>query len=235
MSEVRAVLGLALLTLAACGRSTPAELASEPRPVTVADWRARGEARLARRDWEGAVTAFQQVLLQAPEDLHVRYALGVALAHLDRVDEALTAFTWVVDHGPADREEVRLARQWLVEAGLRPGGEPAAGAPRAPGQTGAVEGRVAWADADAVRRPAQMLLDGDEPATRGRRYWARVPLDGSYRIGDVAPGRYRLLVQVGPVRLWETTVVVEPGRTARLDLTPATSLATPAALRPAGP
>lgn len=237
MSERRAVALLALvLTLAACENASPARSPRGEARVGFEQLRAAGDAWLAQRDWEGAVEAYRSALVYDPESLAVRYALGVALAYLERVDEAVTAFTWVADHGPAGREEVKIARQWLVEAGIRVPSAPAsasvspADTPAAPGR---LEGRTEWTalDPSRSRLQAQILLEGDEPATTGRRYWARAPLNEPYRVSVTAPGRYRVMVQVGPVRLWDTTVLVEEGRATRLDLTPATSSAPPDVLR----
>jgi hypothetical protein len=163
--------------------------------------------------------------------------MGVALARAGRVDEATTAFLWVADHGGPDREEARLARQWLVEAGLKPAsartssGEEAA---RGPGPLGHLKGRTQWSGLDPARpRPnLQILLEGTDTATRGRRYWAKVPLNDPYEIAGVVPGRYRVMAQVGPIRLWDTTVEIQPDGPTLVDLTPSTSVAPPDALAP---
>ncbi len=231
----RLVLGSLVLTLAACG-GPPAGRAPQPAAPTVERLRAEGDERLGRRDWAGAVRAYEQALLYAPDDVHARYRLGIALAHLERTEEAVTAFTWVADHGAPDSEEVRVAREWLVAAGVRPAARAAAGpAAEEPSPGGGLEGRTEWKNLDPGRpRPGlQILLEGDEPVTRGRRYWTKVPLNDPYRIPGIVPGRYRLMAQVGPFRLWDTTVVVQDGGPTRVDLTPATSVAPPDVLRPA--
>jgi len=143
----------------------------------------------------------------------------------------------VADHGPADREEVRIAHQWLIDAGVRKDRVVTAAASdsSAPSATGTslVQGRTEWNDLDPSRpRPTvQILLEGDDLDTRGRRYLAKAPLNDPYRIEKVIPGRYRVLAQVGPIRLWETTVSVPDGGPAVLDLTQATAIAAPDSLR----
>jgi hypothetical protein len=230
-------LGLVLL-LAACGRAPGSSATAPPAPPGVEDLRAEGDARLAELDWPGAVRAYERVVAQDPRDLRSRYRLGVALANLDRAEEAAAAFAWVGDHGPADLEETGLARRWLAEAGLRapaaaPRGRDAAPAEREPAGAGLLQGRTEWSrlDPDRPRPPLQILLEGDDPVTRGRRYATRVRLTEPYRIDGVVPGRYRLMAQVGPVRLWDTSVAVRDGGPTSLDLTPAISGASPDALR----
>jgi tetratricopeptide (TPR) repeat protein len=234
----RLVVGLVLasaLLVSACGRSTPPS-PSAARSPQLEHLRGEAEARLVERDWERALAAFRQALAQAPDDVRLRYGLGVAAAHLDRRDEAIAAFRWVSERGPADLEEVRVARQWLRDAGV--GAVAATPAPAAPvvAQTtgdGVVQGRTEWAALEAGRsRPrVQVLLEGDDLSTRGRRYSARVLLNDAYRIAGVAPGRYRLMAQVGATRLWDTRVSVPETGATTLDLTAATAVASPDALR----
>ena len=98
---------------------------------------------------------------------------------------------------------------------------------------GTVRGQTEWSNlTPGTVATLQILLEGDDGGTRDRRYWAKVRLNRPYEITDVAPGHYRLRAQVGPVRLWETRVVVERGRPAIVDLTPATAVASAEALRP---
>jgi hypothetical protein len=201
---------------------------------------AEGDARFERGDYEGAARAYEQALLYDPQNVALRYLAGVALARAGRLDEATAAFLWVTDHGRPDREEVRLARQWLAEAGVkaasaRPSSGDRAAAPGDPGPSGQLKGRTQWSGLDPARRPnLQILLEGDDPATRGRRYWAKVPLNEPYEIAGVVPGRYRVMAQVGPVRLWDTTVDIKPEGPTLVDLTPSTSVAPPDALAQVG-
>ncbi|HXG02425.1 MAG TPA: hypothetical protein VNO23_03280, partial [Candidatus Binatia bacterium] len=89
-------------------------------------------------------------------------------------------------------------------------------------------------DPDRPRPWLQILLVGEEGEARGRRYGARTRLNDPYRIERVAAGRYRLMAQVGPVRLWDTPVTVPERGAAVVDLTPSTAVAPPEALRPRG-
>jgi len=56
---------------------------------------------------------------------------------------------------------------------------------------------------------------------------ARTRLGQPYTIASVPEGRYRLMAQVGPVRLWETSVQVTAGKETVLDLAPETSPVSP--------
>jgi hypothetical protein len=57
-------------------------------------------------------------------------------------------------------------------------------------------------------------------------------LNEPYQIARVVPGRYRVIAQVGPIRLWDTTADVREGQPTVLDLAQATSVASKDALRP---
>jgi hypothetical protein len=230
-----AALAVALL-VASCERA--------PRPAAVRpsatqsfeELRAEGATRLAARDWEGALRAYQAALAAEPDRLDVRYGLAVALSHLDRAEEAAQAFTWVVQHGSPDDEAVGVARQWLASLA-----RPATGEERSERAatsddrraSGTVRGRTEWPDlTPGTVATLQILLEGDDGGNRDRRYWAKVRLNEPYEIADVVPGGYRIRAQVGPVRLWETRVVVERGRPAIVDLTRTTAVAPADALRP---
>ncbi len=226
------------LALGACQRpplETPGPRAEGP---SVATLQAQGDAELGRRNWEAALRAYSEVLRQQPAHFDARYRVAVALSHQGRTEEATAAFQWVAQHGPADREETRLARQWLAAAGERSDGapEPPAAAPADAGEAapGRLRGRTEWTTLDpAGPRPRlQLLLVGDDERTRGRRYGARTALTEPYEFTGVVPGRYRLLAQVGRVRLWDLTVTVGDTAPTVVDLTPATSVAGPDALAP---
>ena len=230
-----ALLAAAVLVVG-CERA-PRPVAFRP-PVTQSfeELRADGAERLAARDWEGALRAYQAALAVQPDSLDVRYGLAIALSQLDRADEAAQAFTWVVQHGSPDDELARVARQWLASAARPSTREPTSG-PAATSDdrrvSGVVRGRTEWANlAPGTVARLQILLEGDDGGNRDRRYWAKARLNEPYEITDVAPGAYRLKAQVGPVRLWETRVVVERGQPAVVDLTRATAVAPAEALRP---
>jgi hypothetical protein len=230
------LLAVAILVVG-CDRAPRRVAAPPPVGQSFEELRADGAARLAARDWEGALRAHQAALAARPDSLDVRYGLAIALSQLDRADEAGQAFAWIVEHGSSDDESVRVARQWLAAAARPSTGEPnparAAGGDGGRG-LGTVRGQTEWPHlTPGTTATLQILLEGDDAGTRDRRYWAKVGLNRPYEIADVAPGNYRLKAQVGPIRLWETRVVVERGRPAVVDLTRATAVASADALRPA--
>jgi tetratricopeptide (TPR) repeat protein len=207
---------------------------AQPR-ASLEQLQAEGDAHLALRDYDAAVRAYQAAFDQDGDRLAARHGLAVALSHLGRSDEAARMFRWIAEHAPAHSDEARIARQWLGPAAAPPGPVAATQETEAGGgRLGEVRGRTEWPDLDqALARPSlQILLEGEDPATRGRRYWGRVALNDTYRFAGVEPGRYRLRAQVGPIRLWDTTVAVQAAGPTVLDLTAATSVARPDALRP---
>ncbi len=87
----------------------------------------QAQALADRADYEGAWRLYYQALQATPEDVLLWYGLGVTLSHLNQPKETEEAFQHVVRHGRPDSEEVRLARRWLVDAGVL--AEPVASTP----------------------------------------------------------------------------------------------------------
>ncbi len=227
---------LVILLVAAAGCGNPLRPAPVPRADSLGqsaeELRAEGDARLTRGDNAGAAQAYAQALRSEPENLAIRYRLGAALAGADRVKEATAAFLWVVERGSPDREEVGLARQWLAEARVTPAAAAPAAAPGEPGGGGQLTGQTQWNDPKRKHLKLQIMLDGDDPATSGRRYFTKVTLNEPYQIAGIVPGRYRAMAQVFSTRLWDTSVYIQPRGPTVLDLTPANSIAPANALAP---
>lgn len=230
------LLAAALLTAACQGPApSPAPVQSGASPEEL---RARADAHFAEKNYDQAVAAYRDALAADERNLAVRHRLAVALAQLGRGDEAAEVFHAVIAQAPPGSDEARIARQWIAEreSPAQPVGattlSPSTGAET--GGTARVEGRTEWAHLDPSRaRPnLQLLLQGDEVGTQGRRYWSRTLLGEPYRFDNVAPGRYRLIAQVGSVRLWDTSVTVAGPGTIEVDLTTQKSPAKPDALRP---
>lgn len=226
---------LVAVAAGACGQSAPPAAPTSSAPVLpVASSPREDGDRLARAgDWAGAVVKYREALRASPDDVALRFALGSALSHLDRRDEAAEQFDWVVRHGRPGQAEVSMARQWLSDAAAPDTSAPApvAERPTAPDPTtlGKIQGKTVWPSIsrDTFRLPLQILLVGDDDATRGRILQGRTYLGEPYSIASVPEGQYRLTAQVAGVRLWDTRVAVSAGRDTVLDLTPDRSLVSP--------
>jgi len=196
----------------------------EPYPTSEQSSLAQRAERLASAgDYEGAWSLYYQALQVAPEDVSLWYGLGVALSHLDRRSEAVEAFQYVVRRGRPDSEEVRVARRWLVSAGVpvEPVAFTATAAPVTDtrGDNAAVKGKVTWGAPDPDRPVRiQLLLAGLSGAAEGKRFNTRAVLGGTYRFEGLPGGSYRLIGAASGQRLWDLTLVVEIGKEAVLDL-----------------
>jgi hypothetical protein len=221
------------IVLAGCGQS-PSRPASTATPL-LATSSPREEAETLGRqgDWAGAVVKYREALRGAPDDLQLRFALGSALSHLERRDEAAEQFRWVVEHGRPSASEVSMARQWLLEADAANVPAEAQRATTAakvdPSSTGKLQGKTTWPgiSPDSFRLTLQVLLVGDDEANRGRILQVRTRLGEPYAFASVPEGQYRLSAQVGAVRLWDAPVSVSAGKATVLDLTPERSPVSP--------
>jgi tetratricopeptide (TPR) repeat protein len=197
----------------------------EPHPTSDQSSLAHRAELLANAgDYEGAWGLYYQALQVAPEEGSLWYRLGVVLSHLNRRSEAVEAFQYVLRRGRPDSEEVRVARRWLVSAGVPV--EPVAFAAvtadpviDARGDRAAVQGKVTWG-APAPARPVriQLLLAGLNGAAEGTRFNTRAVLGGSYRFEGLPAGAYRLIGAAEGQRLWDLTLAVEDGKEVVLDL-----------------
>ena len=236
---------------AGCGQSSPNPSASvdaaSPLPLG-SSAREAAYALVQRGDWPGAVVKYREALREAPGDVQLHFALGSALSHLDRREEAVEQFRLVVARGRASLPEVAAARQWLREAGALDTQVEAASPSTAsvavdPRSSGSVVGKTTWpgVGGESVVLTLQVLLVPDEAGTKGKPLGARTRLGQPYAFASVPEGRYRLMAQVGPVRLWDAAVQVTAGKETVLDLAPETSPVSPrdfpqraAGLKPAG-
>ena len=197
-------------------RPAPAGLPSGLSPVAQA-------ATLADLgDYEGAWQFYHEALASAPEDASLWYALGVTLSHLNRRQETTDAFRYVVDRGRPDSEEVRVARDWLISAGVlaRPVVFTPAPAAEAAEAKAAVKGKVTWGEPERSGAPlkVRILLHGVAGAAEGKRFSKRVTLGQVYRFEQVPAGSYRLIGSVEGQPLWDLTLDVEEGKEVVLDL-----------------
>jgi tetratricopeptide (TPR) repeat protein len=104
------------LALAAIAMILPRATQAVATPITVRQLVEEGDRRLAEEDFAGALRSYDSALSLDRRELAAYYRAGVALSYLGEREQTATLFLWVVRYGPPDREEVRLAREWLEAA-----------------------------------------------------------------------------------------------------------------------
>jgi len=187
--------------------------------------KAEGDALAARGDYEGAALRYQQAANQEPEDVSIRFALGSALSHLNRREDTIQQFRFVVARGKPDSSEVQAALRWLIAAGelaesvtfAPPESPKPEAAPPAPAfvATGKVKGRAAGKGTGEVN----LALKGDDDRNRELAFSQTVKMGEPYEF-DAPPGNYRLKgedPESGEV-LWDHRVTVTTGKETVLDL-----------------
>jgi tetratricopeptide (TPR) repeat protein len=220
------LIGLLALLAGCQSPSRPAQSAGPEDPAAVA---ARA---LAGGRYADARELYRQALADAPGQVALHYGLGVASSHLDRRDDAVREFRWVVQYGPQTAPEVAAARQWLIRAGALPTASVATPAPSRSGEerqagNGSLEGRASFAEAGQAPKPMArlQLFLVPEGSTEKERYHLRTDEEGHFKFPNVAPGSYKLIDRVAGEPIWRLRVEVKPSETKALELTPANSLA----------
>jgi tetratricopeptide (TPR) repeat protein len=104
------------LALAATAMILPRATQAVATPITVRQLVEEGDRRLAEEDFAGALRSYDSAMSLDRRELAAYYRAGVALSYLGEREQTATLFLWVVRYGPPDREEVRLAREWLEAA-----------------------------------------------------------------------------------------------------------------------
>ena len=185
---------------------------------------------LAGGRYADALELYRQALADAPGKVGLHYGLGVASSHLDRRDDAVREFRWVVQYGPQTAPEVAAARQWLIRAGALPSTSLDTSAPSRSGEerqagNASLEGRAVFAEAGQVPKPMarlQLFLVPENP-TQKERYHLRTDEEGNFKFPDVVPGPYKLIDRVAGEPIWRLRVEFKPSETKALELTPANS------------
>ena len=116
-----AALIVAAVTLATVGCQQIAPAArrdATPRPIGVEQLKADGLAQLEKGRYENALRAFVEALSRLPDDVGLHYLLGVTYSHMDRKDDAILAFRYVVQYGKPGSQEFDGATRWLAGAGI---------------------------------------------------------------------------------------------------------------------
>lgn len=220
------LIGLLALLAGCQAPSRPAQSAAPEDPAAIA---ARA---LAGGRYTDARELYRQALADAPDKVGLHYGLGVASSHLDRRDDAVREFRWVVQYGPQTAPEVAAARQWLTRAGALPitslhtAAPSRSGEERQPGNA-SLEGRAIFAEAGQAPKPMArlQLFLVPEGSTEKERYHLRTDGEGNFKFPNVAPGSYKLIDRVAGQPIWRLRVEFKPSETKTLELTPANSLA----------
>ena len=219
-----------LMLLAACqSPSQPTGPTSSEDPAVLA-----ARALVAGR-YADAVQLYRQALGEAPGKKELHYGLAVASSYLDRRDDAIREFRWVVRYGPPSAAEVEASRQWLIRAGALPPAAYAAANPsrpekeRTPGNA-SLEGRAVFAENGQSPQPMtrqQLFLVGQPNSpTALERYNLRTDENGHFKFPDVIPGPYKLIDRVAGKPKWRLRIELKPSEVKVLELTPDNSTGT---------
>jgi hypothetical protein len=176
---------------------------------------------------ERAADLLRQALVADPTNVTLHYSLAVAASHLDRRDEAMKQFQWVVANAPSESAEVTTARKWLAEAAIPP--RTARRADSATDETvgnSGVRGEVVWTGGSSPvpTTRLQLFLKGvPNTPTAGLQYVLRTDQDGRFEFKRIPAGTYKLTNRIAGAPLWRLRIQVPPGETVGIDLTPGNS------------
>ena len=227
MTRHQAYVLIGLLVLAGCQ--------SPSRPVqssAVEDGAVLAAQALAGGRYPDAVELYRQAVAEAPGKVALHYGLGVASSHLDRRDDAVREFRWVVRYGPQTAPEVAAARQWLIKVGALPFPTLQTPAPSRSGEerqagNASLEGRAVFAAAGQTPKPMARLQLFLVPENQNlkERYHLRTDEEGKFKFPDVVPGSYKLIDRVAGEPMWRLRVELKASEARVLELTPANGLA----------
>jgi tetratricopeptide (TPR) repeat protein len=227
MTSPKAYVLIGLLALLA-GCQSPSRPVQSSAPE---DRAAMADRALAGGRYADALELYRQALADAPGKVALHYGLGVASSYLDRRDDAVREFRWVVQYGPQTAPEVAAARQWLIRAGALPSANldtPAPSRSTEERQAGnaSLEGRAIFAEAGQAPKPMarlQLFLVPESP-TQKERYHLRTDEEGNFKFPNVIPGPYKLIDRVAGQPIWRLRVELKPSETKVLELTQGNSL-----------
>ncbi len=229
MSRSRVCAALLLLVLlAACqSPSPPARSTSSDTPAVLA---ARA---LAAGRYADATLLYREALGEASGKMELHYGLAVASSYLDRRDDAIREFRWVVQYGSPKAAEVDASRQWLIRAGALPPAaytaNPAGPEKERAAGNASLEGRAVFAEGGQTPQPMQrqqlFLVGQPNSPTQRERYNLRTDEQGNFKFPDVVPGPYKLTNRVAGQPTWRMRVELKASEVKVLELTPANSVA----------
>jgi hypothetical protein len=218
---------LALLAACQAPSTPPARPTSSDTPAVLA------AQALAAGRYADAVLLYREALGEASSKMELHYGLAVASSYLDRRDDAIREFRWVVQYGSPKAAEVSASRQWLMRAGALP---PAAytANPTGPEKERAagnasLEGRAMFAESGKTLQPMQrqqlFLVGQPNSPTQRERYNLRTDEHGNFKFPDVVPGPYKLTNRLAGQPTWRLLVELKASEVKVLELTPANSVA----------
>jgi len=229
-----------------CQQSRPTNPLAPPMGPAVRTLKEEGDQLARSHNWAGTATRYQTALNRESSNLELRLAFGITLSHLDRREETVEQFRWVVNHSQPGTPEFVMARTWLVEAGEVDGGlrtasaspaTDAASAGKEATPKGDVRGMTSWPGVAPRERlvPLRITLSGEDTENRDVQLGRRFRLGEPYRLSDARPGKYRLrAVAIDQnLELWDKQVVVEAGKETTLDLSATDSSVSPREFPPA--
>lgn len=197
-------------------------------PAAAEDAATRALRALNAGRFAEAFDLYREALGESPEKVGLHYGLGVASSQLDRRDDAIREFRWVVQYGAPKTAEVEAARQWLIRAGALqsplPAGPTSVRADQArEAGNASLEGRAAaveeGSESQPMRRMQLFLVGQPNSPTQTERYSLRTDENGNFKFPNVVPGPYKLTNRVAGQPTWRMRVDFKPSETKVLELT----------------
>ena len=109
----------ATVLLAACSREPVVPPVSAPAVPAAAGLVSAGDELMSRGDYTAAEVKYRQAVALESGNVAARYGLGAALSHLNRREDAISQFQWVLLGGEGS-PFVEPARRWLASVGGLP-------------------------------------------------------------------------------------------------------------------
>src|SRR5436309_13448186 len=109
------ILAVVAALVLGCQQSRPTNPLAPPMGPAVRTRKEEGDQLARSHDWAGAATRYQTALNRESSNLELRLAFGITLSHLDRREETVEQFKWVVNHRQPGTLEFVMAGTGLVE------------------------------------------------------------------------------------------------------------------------
>lgn len=219
---MRRLLVGAVWFLAACQQPPALQAPISSGLSPVAQIRAEGEALMAGGNYAGAVEKFRQALDLEPTSVSLRFALGTAYSFMDRRNDAVAQFRWVMANAGPESTEYRESRRWLLRVGVLDEtpkavakADGANDAPKPdPASQGSISGQTDWPGVIPAEHkiPLRFSMLGTEDATRAVQRRADILMGEKFEFKDVPVGQYRILGIYDDKAIWEQRFTVRAGK-----------------------